>query len=259
MSTNRVSYDESRRVFRGRGGANDSKLPKYQARRRKGTRTAVKGTTKYDNDGNADNSAHVTLEEVVGKGSDEQKEEFPHLDIIETETQQASPAENEIKHLKRRLRNVQESIQLSGTAIADPVIWQANVLNAVQNSVKEWRAIVTHYPELDTNVPLTKETSLAVYMLIQLAMQSGPLAGGKPGYFKRCGSGTAGVSLNFLRSIVTDSEEAQLMCFSAKQADAIQKWKQNATKAIAEDKAPSKSVLKRHDNANKAKGNVQKR
>ena len=52
MSTNRVSYDESRRVFRGRGGANDSKLPKYQARRRKGSRTAVKGTTKYDNDGN---------------------------------------------------------------------------------------------------------------------------------------------------------------------------------------------------------------
>ena len=244
------TYDNSRRIFRGKGGANDSRLPKVQARQRKGTKTAVKGTTKYDSDyikGDVehDDSGEIDVAAQLINGTDTTEPETRH---------ECHPAEKEMKHLKRRLENLLESIQLSSIAIANPVTWQVNVLNAVQNAVIEWRSIVTFFPDLDNSAPLSKESSLAVYMLIQLAMQSGPLAGGKPGYFKRCGSTVAMVALTFLQTVLPDENEATLLCFSERQVDAIQKWKQNASKAIDNDKPPSKSILKRQDNANKGKG-----
>ena len=252
LITNTRAYDTSRRIFRGKGGANDSRLPKVQARRRKGTKTAVKGTTKYENDclvvvdaehddiGQVDVVAHSTI--------------IPDSDRSEMMHECFFPAEKEMKHLKRRLGILLESIQLSSKAIANPVTWQANVLNAVQNAVNEWRAIVIFYPDLDTSAPFSKESSLAVYMLIQLAMQSGPLAGGKPGYFKRCGANAALAALAFLQTVMPDENEAAILGFSERQVDAIQKWKQNASNAIDHDKPPSKSVLKRQDHA--SKGNV---
>jgi hypothetical protein len=60
--------------------------------------------------------------------------------------------------------------------------------------------------------------------------------------------------LNFLQTVVPDAVDAQLLCFTEKQGDAIQKWKQDAEKAVINDKPPSKSVLKKQDNANKVKG-----
>jgi hypothetical protein len=50
----------------------------------------------------------------------------------------------EIKHVRKRIMNIQESIQLS-PAMADPNIWKENCLNAVLNCVNEWRNIVAYH------------------------------------------------------------------------------------------------------------------
>ena len=46
-----------------------------------------------------------------------------------------------------------------------------------------------------------KEISLDIYGLVQMAMQTGPLVGSSPGYFKRCGSNVANMALHFLQSL----------------------------------------------------------
>ena len=50
----------------------------------------------------------------------------------------------EIKHARRRIKNIQESIQLS-TNIAQPCVWEDNCLKAVGKCVNEWRIIVTFH------------------------------------------------------------------------------------------------------------------
>jgi hypothetical protein len=161
-----------------------------------------------------------------------------------------SQADEEIKHLIRRVRNVRESIQLSAAANVSPPTWQQNVLNPVRNCVGEWRAIVNHYQqgELDTSV---KAPALAVFQLIQMSLQTGPLAGAKPGYFKRCGSQVAIQALEFLNQCVADKEEAAFLHFTEKQVAAIDKWKDNATKAIENDKLASKSIMKKQSKLKK--------
>ncbi|KAL3904320.1 MAG: hypothetical protein SGARI_004976 [Bacillariaceae sp.] len=98
-------------------------------------------------------------------------------------------------------------------------------------------------------------------MLIQLSLQSGPLAGAKPGYFKRCGSNVAKIVAMYLEDVIPQTEILALDCmgFSDKQMDAMRKWKANAEKAAANDKAPSKSVLKKQDKAQRAKGKGKKK
>ena len=160
----------------------------------------------------------------------------------------------EIKHLKRRIRNVQEiSIQTSRDAIAsDLTKYEDNVLNATQNCVNEWRSIARHYikDEDDENglsMTLRTEIGVAVFQLIQLSIQSGPLSGAKPGYFKRCGAKVSKVVLEFLEKIVPQHEALGIECmgFSSKQMEAMKKWKLDAEKAVANDKPPSKSVMKK--------------
>ena len=50
----------------------------------------------------------------------------------------------EIKHVRKRIRNIQESIQLS-VNIAQPVVWEDNCLNAILNCVNEWKSIVAFH------------------------------------------------------------------------------------------------------------------
>ncbi|KAL3920071.1 MAG: hypothetical protein SGARI_007037, partial [Bacillariaceae sp.] len=93
-----------------------------------------------------------------------------------------------------------------------------------------------------------KESGLKVFQLIQLSLQSGPLSGAKPGYFKRCGSDVARVVVAYLKEVIPQNEVLQaekVLGFSEKQMDVMQKWKTNAEKAVLNDKAPSKSVLKK--------------
>ena len=49
---------------------------------------------------------------------------------------------------------------------------------------------------------LLHETSTKVFILIQMAMLTGPLVGSNPGYFKRCGGDVASVALEFLTHVI---------------------------------------------------------
>jgi hypothetical protein len=156
-----------------------------------------------------------------------------------------SPADKEIEHLMRRIRNVGESIQLSAAANVNPSTWQENVLNPVGNCVGEWRSIVSHYDQDELDQTVCRAPALAVFELMQMSLQTGPLAGAKPGYFKRCGSEVARQALDFLHRCVADNEEATLLHFTEKQTDAIVRWKGNSAKAVENDKPPSISVVKK--------------
>ncbi len=198
----------------------------------------------------------------------------------------------EIKHLRKRILNIQESIQLS-PSYAQPPIWKEKCLNAVRNCVNEWRNIVSYHGEKKTqaqtqvhascnlisddedksqghgdvelkcelneeypmhpNNEWSKSTSLQVYGLVQMAMQSGPLKGSNPGYFKRCGVEVASMAKEFLIKCISSDKDGTCieigdvekdLRFTVKQKESIEKWMRNADKAIASNKPPSKSALK---------------
>ncbi len=192
---------------------------------------------------------------------------------IEESTSTMRPHLVEIKHLKRRIKNVQEiSIQTSRDAIAsDLAKYQNNVLNATENCVNEWRAIARYYEIIsdgendDEGISSDKRTEvgLAVFLLIQLSVQSGPLSGGKPGYFKRCGAEVAKVVLEFLEEVVPKHEELGIDCmgFTSNQMNTMNKWIVNAKKAVENDKPPSRTALKKMKQLQHKveKQNIQKR
>mmetsp|Transcript_297 Transcript_297/g.776 ORF Transcript_297/g.776 Transcript_297/m.776 type:complete len:331 (-) Transcript_297:1845-2837(-) len=296
-----------RRVFRGRGGPTDRRLPKQNARWRQRchSNTDHHNEDKYGNQTDDENdrisdyiseslddeSLKIIHDECEDEGGlefvegerhpgdrntvDSTKNEQDMTDTISTDgdrsescignsadTTNNSEKEDsppppyfvEIRHLKRRIRNVQEiSIQTSRDLIAsDLTKYEDNVLNATHNCVNEWRSIARHYikdKDNESGLPTTLRTEigLSVFQLIQLSVQSGPLSGAKPGYFKRCGAKVAKVVLEFLEKIVPQHEALGIECmgFSSKQMEAMKKWKLDAEKAVTNDKPPSKSVMKK--------------
>ena len=293
-----------RRIFRGRGGPTDGRLPKHNARRAKRPHQP-RESPKYsdtDNNKNEGNDEDYIIGATIVSGAEEDENEF-QLEIVDpsnfqstesnddvnqsqtnatTENGEVSQATNtpatnnvvpnepgvdptiisrcqqELKHLQRRIKNVRESMQLS-QLIDDPKKYEANILNAVANCVNEWRQIKKHYSsnsaedgeEEELSEENVREVSLNVFQLIQHSVQCGPLQGGKPGYFKRCGTQVAKVVLNYLLVIVPDQEASQALGFSEKQVNALESWKSNAVKAVANDKPPSKSQLKKQFEAGK--------
>ncbi|KAG7359704.1 hypothetical protein IV203_034802 [Nitzschia inconspicua] len=259
--------NQQRRMFRGRGGPNDRRLPKHNARRRR-------PHPNFEDDGPNPpkySGPAPTHKKPGGIGeqdeaismhgpSEEERNDMGEGQSIQDDSNfdkaQPNPCREEIRHLHRRIRNVQESIQTS-TALVNPSVYQEICLNAVANCVNEWRSIVRHYRSKEVEDGATakdsevltpevrKETGLEVFQLIQLSLQAGPLAGAKPGYFKRCGGEIAKMVGMYLDEIVPKHEDlAQNMGFSAKQMDTMIQWQDNATKAALNEKPPSKSVLK---------------
>ena len=333
-----ASSNNSRRVFRGRAGPTDGRLPKHQARRRKEDATdqqqPASWTSKYSDNGNDDAAAHddfgdghggdattktATLsqeamtrimmkanlrhqstEGVENESNQCNTTDEGELEIIASSSPVATPvatpaaatataptntpntdspatndstddaaAAKEMKHLRKRIHNVIESIQLGNRSLANPSTWQANVLNAVENCVEEWKAIVRHYRfvfnDEATVVPITnagigansdietmtkrKETAVEVFVLVQLSMQCGPLKGSSPGYFKRCGGAVSRIALNYLDLVLPDNGVS--IGFSAKQQDAVRNWKKAAFKAAEANKEPSKAAQKQQADAEK--------
>jgi hypothetical protein len=249
-------------MFRGRAGPTDSRLPKHNARRRK----QQVQTQRETRDIQEEEPPVVIVPPEEEESSDGEDDEIRILDSDEEEEEKIveeedvpvpnndNPCCKEMEHLQKRVKDVRESIQLSN-AIANPTTYQQNVLNVVAKCVNEWRSIVTHHhQELDPDDPTTKKTSLAVFELIQHSLQCGPLAGAKPGYFKRCGGQVAMIVYEYLDKIVPHPELGQRMGFTAKQIDALIKWKANAQKATENDKPPSKPALKKQQNKKKKKG-----
>lgn len=284
------------RIFRGRGGATDRRLPKHNARRRQKNRNHTNDhhdesvdqkENEHEHENDESLSHSLSYESPAVKNTEEDDEDIVHIvdnigDIkcdddrinsIDENKEEPPPSPPppyvvEIKHLKRRINNVQDiSIQTSRDAIAsDLAKYQNNVLNATQNCANEWRAIARHYNTISNNdgngdndndndndgdkcisSVVRTEVGLAVFQLIQLSVQSGPLSGGKPGYFKRCGAEVAKVVLDFLEEVVPQHDALGIYCmgFTSKQMDAMKKWKIDAGKAVENDKPPSKSHMKK--------------
>jgi hypothetical protein len=238
----------NRRMFRGRGGATDRRLPKHDARRRKrpsdtkpdGAADEEHKAVDYADIDNLEDDDDVLIVEPSVIAAVEEPKSLPPITPIPL-TEDLIPAAKEIKHLLKRILNVSESITLSSSAISNPTTWKNNVLNAVQNTVQEWRSILMHYSG-GLEVTQIKEPAVATYLLVQQAMQTGPLTCSNPGYFKRCGATVASVALTFLDETVPDALELR---FTEKQAQAIQKWKGAAAKAVASDRPPTKSQVKK--------------
>jgi hypothetical protein len=223
------------------------------------------------------------------------------LDNMSHETQSSKDHSNsqqeafskEIRQVQQKIRNLKESIQLS-TNIAQPLVWQANGLNAALNIVNQWKTIVVFYSsknQVDERIVIhedsldrSKETSLQVYGIIQMVMQTGPLKSCHPGYFKRCGGQVAKMAKEFLVKCIqgtsSDGEGetmesvdnsntcsnnihvlipetnktvvgqdscyvvADELRFTSQQKSTLLKWIKDADKAIAANKPPSKSAIK---------------
>jgi hypothetical protein len=213
-----------------------------------------------NNDNNNNNNNNFSQddhhEEIVGdsfekndeKNDDEYQSNCSNDDDDNTTSTDDPPYLDEIKNLKRRIKNIQEiSIGTSDAIVANTTTYQDNVLNATINCVNQWRSIVRyHKDDSRLSTELRKEVGIAVFQLIQLSIQSGPLSGGKPGYFKRCGSKIAKMCMDFLNEVVPQYEElGNLMGFSSNQMDTMKKWITNAEKAVQNDKPPTKSVTKK--------------
>ncbi|CAB9520803.1 expressed unknown protein [Seminavis robusta] len=324
-----------RRVSRGKGGSafpTDGRLPKQNARRRRQPKQTPAPNKYAEQD-----QARIQNEEEQASSVASSEEQMPdNVQIIVPALQPAEqaieeePWREEIRHVRRRIKNVQEAIQTGTEGIANPKTYQTNVLNSVENCIQEWRAILNHYMPLDPNdtqvsrtdnnsdtpndheqtamdsssqssqshdndenrdgeplqlaeqsgpvllespadeptlhhdvaatnttiidPTIIKETALEVYMLMQLALQCGPLTGSNPGYFKRCGGTVARMVHEFLIRVAHNETECTMaLRFSEKQASAITVWTKNAAKAAQQDKEPSKSNLKKQQGKSKKK------
>ena len=266
----------NRRTFRGQSRPTDGNIPHSLSRRNRAARSEalqrsnalaadrrLARQTPRETDDEDDSSRRV--EEVPNEIEDELL--MSPSNSVDKSGGMSDELRDEIKHIKRRIRNVQESIQTS-KSIVNPTTWEQNCLNAVGNCINEWKSIVAHYyrdsdEELDDQSEqslVARETSLAVFGLLQLAMQSGPLTGSNPGYFKRCGEEVARVASKLLESdVLANGDLSETLLFTEKQLEAVAKWRRNAAKAVENNKPPSKSMLKLQQGKGKATAKKEKK
>jgi hypothetical protein len=269
-------------MFRGRGGPTDGRLPKQNARRRKNPPSSSgPAVSSMLQDDTSFDTLLSTLPQSNDKGSrllapDVEKEDrigancalVQAATISECHVEDADSFEsqeqgedsdksilfrNEAKHITDRIRRCRDTIQLSATAISIPSNYEKHVLNSVLNTVNEWKAILRHYPTDQVDPVVARSIAVAVFDLIQHALQCGPLSGSKAGYWKRCGSEMAAKGFSFLDSIAPTAEASISMLFSERQAQTLLKWKLDAKKEVTADNPPSNFVSKQTKEAETAK------
>ena len=251
-----MSYVQ-RRTFRGRAGPTDGNLPKYNARRRKhaqrkppsvdvslnssgsGAASSIDARIIYQVDDDSESAI------VIQKSEADSKEE--ESEVLTPDNPEADWSQ-ELAHLRRRMANNRRALSQS-SSLSDPLAYKTNVLNATRNCVVEWKSILNRYHDISEKETL--QTGLELFGLVQQSLQSGPLQGAKPGYFKRCGSDISSDVLEFLVSCFPTESDARALHFSEKQTKAIADWTRNASTAAATTKAPSKSLLKKQSLARK--------
>ena len=202
MPSSQSHGNQQRRIFRGKGGATDGRLPPKKSHRIKvkyqpnnSEETGVNDRS----DAEEDLSIDVAGEDYVHNGEEQPEPIISQDDDIL----------REMKHLQKRIHNIQTSLQTS-QGISNPRTWYSNCLLPVKNAMKEWRSICKFHltdenksrDNCITYEDIIHETSVQAFNLLQMAMQSGPLIGSNPGYFKRCGSEVAAIALMFLNEIV---------------------------------------------------------
>ncbi|GAX15154.1 hypothetical protein FisN_12Lu264 [Fistulifera solaris] len=250
-----LGHVQQRRVFRGRGGPNDRRLPKHNARRRRRPpepNRVVKDDVEED-DGSSVEEDEVDESKVVEE--EEQLVNHHSTESLEPTEEPLSHFQNEVNHFQQRVKNVKYSIQTSTLALNTTSTYQNNVLRAILNCAMEWKSILKYHAigkeTAETSLSICKACALSLFELIQLGLQCGPLAGSKPGYFKRCGSETATMVHDFLQELAPEKDSLIDLCCSEKQADAVERWKKDAQKAIVRKDEPSKHVQKRMHEAAK--------
>jgi len=221
---NPSSTVSQRRIFRGRGGPRDGNLPpkktrvkvKYQHNHADGTSASV--AQRADDDA-SDHADDVDINQLsLDVKNDDDKSSTSKLDVGDNDDgdDTHNPLHKEIHHLQKRIENITLSIQASPLGISNPNTWRTNCLNPVKNVVKEWRSILSFHSaseiiEREGNNDdehaefqklLLHETSTKVFILLQMSIQSGPLVGSNPGYFKRCGAEVASIALDFLNDVI---------------------------------------------------------
>ena len=271
------TMNTNRRTFRGQSRPTDGNIPHSLSRRNRAARSEalqrsnalaadrrLARQTPRETDDEDDSSR---VEEVPNEIEDELLVSPSVSNSVDEGGGMSDELRDEIKHIKRRLRNVQESIQTS-KSIVNPTTWEQNCLNAVGNCINEWKSIVARYfresdEKLDDQSEqslVARETSLAVFGLLQLAMQSGPLTGSNPGYFKRCGGEVARVASKLLESdVLANDDLSETLLFAEKQLEAVAKWRRNAAKAVENNKPPSKFMLKLQQGKGKATAKKEKK
>lgn len=132
----------NRRTYRGKG-FKDGNLPSNLKGKKK---KASKPTeNKYEkDDADKDTTKHSPQKQSTDSKSTIDTTKKEETVIVNEEYQKII---NEIKDVRRKIRNMQESIQLS-VNIAQPLIWRDNCLNATLNIVNQWRSIVLYHGTL---------------------------------------------------------------------------------------------------------------
>ena len=225
---------QQRRIFRGRGGPTDGNIPPKKVVRHKVKYQQEEKIEVVDEELGAA-SASVNINNL-SPDENISSSKVPSQ-IITTPTTDESKLQLELQHLRKRIQNIQLSIQTSH-GLANPKKWRTNCLLPTKNVVKEWHSILKFYHNssssdkivnhTNTNERRIEEsedalsivhhnstedennsiaevfhsTSQQVFGLIQMSMQTGPLMGSNPGYFKRCGGDVASIAYEYLNEIL---------------------------------------------------------
>jgi len=144
---------------------------------------------------------------------------------------------------------------------ADSLGQWRDCLNAVRRAVRTYAAVRDYYGWEDNSAcgPRASVASLAVFEVLQQAVQSGPLSGSKPGYFRRASPETAQVAVEFLEEVAgvlkldgsggcrgrtgikeedgKDNEDEAPIYFSSRQCKAIFSWRDAGLKALEKFKS----------------------
>jgi hypothetical protein len=274
----------SRRIFRGRGGATDRRLPKHNARRRRAPPGASRadvgggrvvesepieiihtGTPQYDNSSDDDDDYEIihidTLHDADHEDDSINQDDKDEVDesaavVPQTTTQNEGSVDpvplvlqvDDPSH--REILHLQRRIQ----NIRESMQLSANGIsnpNAYRSNVLN--AVSNCLNEWRSIVKhyesldptVKKGTASLVFGMIQQSLQCGPLEGAKPGYFKRCGSEVAKVVAEFLKEMFEKEDTVRALGFTDNQVEEIDTWKKHAQKAAEADKPPSKSALKK--------------
>ena len=225
------------RIFRGRAGPTDGNIPPKKVIRRKVKYQALEHTTDHVVDFSVQNLAlndeinatAAVVDEYTGADETNQavNEDVDNCD---------DKFHQEIQHIQKRINYVTLSNKTS-QGLVNPSTWRTNCLIPTRKVVKEWRDILMFHSmnknnssvaenetidadaedpmgernrEYDNlqhgafeikNKGLLQSTSQQVFSLIQMSLQTGPLVGSNPGYFKRCGGEVASIALVYLCEI----------------------------------------------------------
>jgi len=128
----------NRPMYRGKT-SKDGNIPKSINRKKKRPSKPVEN--KYANEDGAKEKSHPVQ---MKKAASMPIEEIEVQEEGPTFTEEEEALVQEIKQVRRKIRTLQESIQLS-VNIAQPSVWRDNCLNATVNIVNQWRSIVMFY------------------------------------------------------------------------------------------------------------------